>query len=367
MVADNEFKGWAGLDEKACDGKLSFQEFAPKKWDEDDVDVKILYCGICGSDVSSLTGEWGPVKDICPQVCGHEIVGEVVRIGTSPENGLKIGDLVGIGAQSDSCRECEWCREGKENYCATQTITFNYPYNRGPNGKGSISRGGFAKYWRGPSKFAVPLPSGLEPDVAAPMLCGGVTVYSPLARFEVGTKRKRVGVIGVGGLGHMAILFAKAMGAEVTAISRSDAKKEDAFKLGATDYFATGSNLQEAAKDRSRSLDFILCTINPESFPISDYLPLLTPAGVFCIVGIIPTPLQVPAFPLIMHSACVAGSNIGSPKEITEMFKFALKHNIKPWIQKWNFNDINKALPSFRKGDPRYRFVLVNTDNGGKL
>ncbi|OXG74502.1 alcohol dehydrogenase [Cryptococcus neoformans var. grubii Br795] len=367
MVADNEFKGWAGLDEKACDGNLSFQEFAPKKWDEDDVDVKILSCGVCGSDVSSLTGEWGPVKDICPQVCGHEIVGEVVRIGTFPENGLKIGDLVGIGAQSDSCRECEWCKEGKENYCATQTITFNYPYNRGPNGKGSISRGGFAKYWRGPSKFAAPLPSGLEPDVAAPMLCGGVTVYSPLARFEVGTKRKRVGVIGVGGLGHMAILFAKAMGAEVTAISRSDAKKEDAFKLGATDYFAAGSNLQEAVKDRSRSLDFILCTINPESFPISDYLPLLTPAGVFCIVGVIPTPLQVPAFPLIMHSACVAGSNIGSPKEITEMFEFALKHNIKPWIQKWNFNDINKALPSFRKGDPRYRFVLVNTDNGGKL
>lgn len=154
---------------------------------------------------------------------------------------------------------------GKENYCATQTITFNYPYNRGPNGKGSIARGGFAKYWRGPSKFAIPIPSGLEPDVAAPMLCGGVTVYSPLARFEIGTKRKRVGVIGVGGLGHMAILFAKAMGAEVTAISRTDAKREDAFKLGATDYFATGNNLQEAVKAHSRSLDFILCTISKSS------------------------------------------------------------------------------------------------------
>ncbi|KIR29961.1 alcohol dehydrogenase [Cryptococcus deuterogattii LA55] len=367
MVADNEFKGWAGLDEKACDGHMSLQEFAPKKWDEDDVDVKILYCGICGSDVSSLSGEWGPVKDICPQVCGHEIVGEVVRVGSTPENGLKIGDLVGIGAQSDSCRECEWCKEGKENYCATQTITFNYPYNRGPNGKGSIARGGFAKYWRGPSKFAIPIPSGLEPDVAAPMLCGGVTVYSPLARFEIGTKRKRVGVIGVGGLGHMAILFAKAMGAEVTAISRTDAKRKDAFKLGATDYFATGNNLQEAVKAHSRSLDFILCTINPENFPIADYLPLLTPSGIFCIVGVIPTPLQVPPFPLIMNSACIAGSNIGSPKEIAEMFEFAVKHNVKPWIQKWNFDDINKALPSFQEGDPRYRFVLVNVDNGGKL
>ncbi|XAO26409.1 hypothetical protein I312_105246 [Cryptococcus bacillisporus CA1280] len=327
MVADNEFKGWAGLDKKACDGHMSFQEFAPKKWDEERR-LKILYCGICGSDVSSLSGEWGPVKDICPQVCGHEIVGEVMGVGRTPENGLKIGDLVGIGAQSDSCRECEWCKEGKENYCATQTITFNYPYNRGPNGKGSIAR-------------------DLEPDVAAPMLCGGVTVYSPLARFEIGTKRKRVGVIGVGGLGHMAILFAKAMGAEVTAISRTDAKRKDAFKLGATDYFATGNNLQEAVKAHSRSLDFILCTINPENFPIADYLPLLTPAGIFCIVGVIPTPLQ--------------------RKEIAEMFEFAVKHNIKPWIQKWNFDDINKALPSFQKGDPRYRFVLVNLDNGVKL
>ncbi|UOH83974.1 hypothetical protein LQV05_006712 [Cryptococcus neoformans] len=301
---------------------MSFQEFAPKKWDEDD---SRFYCGICGSDVSSLTGEWGPVKDICPQVCGHEIVGEITLVVNA--NGAR-----------------------KENYCATQTITSNYPYNRGPNDKGSISRGGFAKYWRGSSKFAVPLPFGLEPDVAAPMLCGGVTIYSPLA--------------------------------SVTAISRTDAKKEDAFKLGATDYFATGSNLQKAVKDRSRSLDFILCTISKSSSSMDFYPnfilrvspsattvppPSHPPPRVFCIVGVIPTPLQVPAFPLIMHSACVAASNIGSPKEITEMFEFALKHNIKPWIQKWNFDDINKALPSFQKGDPRYRFVLVNTDNGGKL
>ncbi|OWZ29520.1 alcohol dehydrogenase [Cryptococcus neoformans c45] len=194
------------------------------------------------------------------------------------------------------------------------------------------------------------------------MLCGGVTIYSPLRRCH---RCRRSGSYGYP--------FCQTMGAEVTAISRTDAKKEDAFKLGATDYFATGSNLQKAVKDRSRSLDFILCTINPESFPISDYCtsplspPPPPPPRVFCIVGVIPTPLQVPAFPLIMHSACVAASNIGSPKEITEMFEFALKHNIKPWIQKWNFDDINKALPSFQKGDPRYRFVLVNTDNGGKL
>lgn len=149
---------------------------------------------------------------------------------------------------------------GKENYCATQTITSNYPYNRGPNDKGSISRGGFAKYWRGSSKFAVPLPFGLEPDVAAPMLCGGVTIYSPLRRCH---RCRRSGSYGYP--------FCQTMGAEVTAISRTDAKKEDAFKLGATDYFATGSNLQKAVKDRSRSLDFILCTISKSSSSMEFY------------------------------------------------------------------------------------------------
>ncbi|WRT70565.1 uncharacterized protein IL334_007563 [Kwoniella shivajii] len=366
MSTEAVFKGWAGLDDKACQGNLKFQEFEPKKWDEDDVDVKILYCGICGSDASALSGEWGPVDNVCPQICGHEIVGEVTKVGTSPDNGIKVGQLVGIGAQSDSCRECDNCKDHKENFCPKQAITFNSPYGRG-NGKGSISRGGFAKYWRGPSRFAIPLPDGLDPDIAAPLLCGGVTVFTPLERYGAGTKAKNVGVIGVGGLGHMAILLANGMGANVTAISRSDSKKEDAMKLGASNYIAMGDDLKKAFEPHARSLDLIICTSNPSELPVADYLPLLKPEGTFCLVGIVPKPLEISTFPLIMGTAAIAGSNIGNPDAISRMFKFVVEKNIKPWIQKWDMEEINKAMPSFQKGDPRYRFVLVNTDNGGKL
>ncbi|KAK8854970.1 hypothetical protein IAR55_003710 [Kwoniella newhampshirensis] len=360
------FKGWAGLDAKACQGNLDFQSFEPKKWDEDDVDVKILYCGICGSDASALSGEWGPVDGVCPQVCGHEIVGEVVKVGSSPENGLKVGQMVGIGAQCDSCRECVDCKNHEEQCCPKMVITFNSPFARG-NGKGSISRGGFAKYWRGPSRFAVPIPDELDPALAAPLMCGGITVFNPLEHYGAGTKAKNIGIVGVGGLGHMAILFASAMGAKVTAISRSEAKKEDAIKLGATGYIATGDDLQAAFAAHARSFDLIICTSNPPEFPIADYIPLLRPRGVFCFVGIVPKPLEFGLFPLVMSSAHIAGSNIGNPDGIARMLKFVVEKNIKPWIQRWDMDEINKAMPSFVNGDPRYRFVLVNTDNGGKM
>lgn len=164
---------------------------------------------------------------------------------------------------------------GEENLCPNQTMTFNAPYRRG-EGKGSISRGGFAKYWRGPSRFAIPVPEGLDPALAAPMMCGGVTVYSPLARFGAGTTAKKVGVIGVGGLGHFGIMFAKAMGAEVTAISRGDGKKDDAVTMGASKYIATGSDLRENFKGHERSLDLIICTISESPIPPS----LRSPIGI---------------------------------------------------------------------------------------
>lgn len=282
---DYKFEGWAGLTTDACKGQMSFQEFEPKKWDEDDVDVRVQYCGICGSDVSALSGEWGPIDNVVPQVCGHEIVGEVVKLGSKVENGLKIGDIVGIGAQSDSCRECEWCKNGEENFCSKQvsscclchclhnegiltyypdqTITFNAPYNRGDAAAaGSVSRGGFAKYWRGPSRFAIPVPSEMDPASAAPMFCGGITVFSPLVEYGAGTTAKRVGIIGIGGLGHFGVQFASKMGAEVTAISRGENKKQDAMKLGATRYIATGSDVKKGITGHERSLDLIVCTIS---------------------------------------------------------------------------------------------------------
>ncbi|OCF73746.1 hypothetical protein I204_05590 [Kwoniella mangroviensis CBS 8886] len=224
------------------------------------------------------------------------------------------------------------------------------------------------KYWRGPSRFAVPLPEGLDPAAAAPLFCGGVTVYIPLRRYGAGTSAKNVGVIGIGGLGHMAIQIAQAMGAEVTAISRVDAKKSDSIKLGAGKYIATGGqSFADAFKGHERSLNLIICTSNPAEFPVAEYLPLLRPEGIMCFVGIIPKPLEVLTFPLIRSTAAVAGSKIGSPDAIASLLQLAVDKGFRPWVEKWNMDDINRAMPAFKRGEPKYRYVLVNVDNGGKL
>ncbi|KAK9897902.1 putative alcohol dehydrogenase [Cystobasidium minutum MCA 4210] len=361
------FTGWCAVDEKAADGGLVSKPFEPKPWDEDDVEMKVLYCGICGSDYSWLSSEWGPVQP--GTVCGHEVVGVCTKVGSKVENGIQVGDMLGVGAQGDSCRECDNCKAGYENYCKQIVWSFGAPYHRGNAGKqGATAKGGFSKYWRGPSRFAIPIPDGIDPAEAGPLMCGGITVYSPLMHYGAGTTRKKVGVIGVGGLGHMAILFAKAMGAEVTAISRSESKKADAEKLGATGYIATGNDVAAAAEANACSLDLIICTINPEEFKeLGDYLKLLKPYGHIVLVGIVPKPLVLQSFQFIWSGAAVAGSTIGSPQELKEMLEFAAKHKIHPWIQKYNMDDINKALPDFKAGKPRYRFVLVNTDQGGKL
>ncbi|WRT70567.1 uncharacterized protein IL334_007565 [Kwoniella shivajii] len=366
MTTQAVFKGWKGNDEKAVDGNLVFEEFEPKQWDEDDVEMKILYCGICGTDAAALSGNFLPIES--PQICGHEIVGEVVRVGNQVENGVKVGSLVGVGYQSDSCRECTECKSKNEHYCPNQTVTFNSPYHRG-HGKDNQSKGGFAKYWRGPSRFTIPLPEGLSPEVAGPLMCGGVTVFTPLERFGIAdaTEPKNVGVIGVGGLGHMGILFAKAMGANVTAISRSNSKKDDAMKLGVDDYIATGENLKDAFASYNRHFDLVIVTSNPPEFPINDYVSILKPKGAICFVGIVPKPLELGTISLISSNIVVTGSNIGSPEGIARMLKFAAEKKVSPWIQKWNMDDINKAMLEFQKGNPRYRYVLVNTDNGGKL
>lgn len=318
-------------------------------------------------------------------MAGHEIVGEVVRVG-SQSGGLAVGDVVGIGAQTDSCLACEFCdaRElpsslhlslllrvltpppDKEQYCATSTLTFGSPYVRGKSA-GTMCKGGFATTWRGPAHFAIKLPAGLDPAAAAPLFCGGVTVYTPLKRWGAGPG-KRVGVLGIGGLGHMAIQIAKAMGAEVTAISRGNGKEADARKLGASKYIATTSDLASDFAPHARSLDLIISTINPPKVDVGAYLTLLRPEGAFVLVGAVIEPLTFHSFPLITGAVSVGGSNTGSPDEIRELLELVAKHpEAAPWVQKWAFEDINKALPEFNKGAPRYRFVLANTENGAKL
>ncbi|WVW86524.1 hypothetical protein I302_108573 [Kwoniella bestiolae CBS 10118] len=362
--SDRNFEGWAGVDDRATKGGMVLKQFQPKPWDDNDIEVKVLYCGICGSDVHSLSGSWGPLDPSKPNICGHEIVGQVVQVGTKVDTSVKVGDYVGIGAQSDSCRQCEWCLNGEEEVCASITWTMNSPFQHG-NAKaaGFISCGGFANYWRGPAQFAVKVPDGLDLGSVAPMLCGGITVYSPLEQYGAGTRAKRVGVIGIGGLGHYAVLFAKAMGAEVTAISRGTDKMEDAKKLGADKYIA----MSEGIKGHENSVDLIICTINPDTLDVLPYMPLLRPHGTLCLVGIVRNPLSVPCFSLISGNRRVAGSNVGSPAAIGRMLQLVVDKKIESWVQRWSFNDINKALPAFEEGKPRFRFVMVNTENGGKL
>lgn len=220
--------------------------------------MKILYCGICASDLHTASSGWGDMTKMYPQVVGHEIVGEVVRTGSQTEGGIKVGDVVGVGAQCDSCLKCHWCEHGEENYCAKgMTGTYGGIFHR--TSAGSKSFGGYANYWRGPSHFAVPIPAGLDPAAAAPMLCGGVTVYSPLAQYGAGKQAKDVGIVGIGGLGHFAVLFAAAMGANVTAITHSEKKVEDCKKLGASKVIITHGHVDDAVKGHERSLDLIVC------------------------------------------------------------------------------------------------------------
>ncbi|KIR25295.1 hypothetical protein I307_05681 [Cryptococcus deuterogattii 99/473] len=338
ITASSKFGGWAGIDEKAAQGGMKYVEFEPKPWDEDD------YCGICASDTHILSGDWGPLSKEKPTFCGHEVAGKVIKVGSEVKH-LKVGDSV--------CAKTTW----------TLTGFGPTPFLRG-NGKGYEPKGGFVNVWRGPGKFAIPIPDGLDLAAAAPMLCGGITTYSPLERFKAGSERvKKVGVIGVGGLGHFGIMFAKAMGAEVTAISRTDDKKEDAIKLGASHFIA----MNEGTKGHESSLDLILCTINPNKLDVSPYMALLRPFGNLVLLGVVPEPLSIPGANFIYGGKVVSGSGCGSPAEISRMFQLAVDHNLKAWIQKYKFDDINQAIQDFEAGKPRFRFVLVNEENGGKM
>lgn len=223
-LQNSDFQGWCGLDKHSAEGNMVWQQFPhPKKWEETDIDIEISHCGICGSDIHTLRSGWGPT--LYPVCVGHEIVGRAVRVGKDVKKNIHVGDRVGVGAQNSSCLkpECEECSAGLENHCPKSVNTFadKYPNNMG------ISYGGYADYHRAPSHFVFKIPESLPSEEAAPMLCGGITVYSPLRENGCGPGKK-VGIIGVGGLGHFGVLFARALGADrVVGISRRANKRED--------------------------------------------------------------------------------------------------------------------------------------------
>ena len=297
-------------------------------------------------------------------VVGHEIVGTAVQVGKNVKH-VKVGDRVGVGAQARSClqSDCPECGAHHESYCARESINTYGSVYPGDEGK---SYGGYADYNRTNGHFVVRIPDGLPSELAAPMLCGGVTVYSPLKQNGCGPG-KTVGVVGVGGLGHFAVLFAKALGADrVVGISRRGDKREDVLRLGADEYIATGEDEGWEEKN-ARSLDLIVSTVSSAKMPLTGYLKLLKVYGTFIQVGA-PDGGELPpinAFTLIGNGIKVGGSAIGSAStEIPEMLQLAADKKIKPWVQERPLKDANQVVVDMADGKARYRYVLVNENYG---
>ena len=313
-----------------------------------DVHVEILYCGVCHSDLHTARNEWGGT--VYPCVPGHEIVGRVTAVGDHVKK-FKAGDLAGIGCLVDSCRECDNCKEGLEQYCSNGMVgTYN---GMEKDGSGN-TYGGYSKSIVVHEDFVLHISDKLPLEAVAPLLCAGITTYSPLNHWKVG-KGHKVAILGLGGLGHMGVKIASAMGAEVTMLSHSPAKEKDAKKLGAHHFVLTSD--KEQLKKVMGSFDFILDTVSAEH-DYNFYLGMLRTNGVMVCVGAPPTPAQVPAFNLIFGRKSIAGSLIGGIPETQEMLDFCARNNIVSEVEVIAIRDINEAYERMLKGDVRYRFVI---------
>ncbi|HXD55500.1 MAG TPA: NAD(P)-dependent alcohol dehydrogenase [Solirubrobacteraceae bacterium] len=312
-----------------------------------DVLIEIAFCGICHSDIHFTRGEWGEVP--YPAVPGHEIAGVVAAVGADVA-GFAVGDRVGVGCMVNSCRECENCKQGEEQYC----IPGNTQTYGSVDRDGTVTKGGYSTHVVVDQDFVVRIPDGLELDVAAPLLCAGITTYSPLRHWGAGPGT-RVAVVGLGGLGHMAVKLAKAMGAEVTVLSQTLNKKDDGLRLGADGYYATSD--RETFKELRGRFDLIVNTV---SAPLSmgRFLGLLKTNGTMVNVGAPPEPLAVPVFSLLGQRRSFAGSAIGGIRETQEMLDFCAEHGIAAEIERISAAEINDAWERVLRSDVRYRFVI---------
>jgi uncharacterized zinc-type alcohol dehydrogenase-like protein len=313
-----------------------------------DVAIEILFCGICHSDLHSARNEWhGTVYPIVP---GHEIVGKVTEIGSHVKK-YKVGDIVGVGCLVDSCRTCEHCEADLEQFCDNgHTQTFNSPDKH----LGGMTFGGYSEKIVVDENFVLRIPENLDLAATAPLLCAGITTYSPMKHWNVGPG-KRVGVVGIGGLGHMAIKIAKALGAHVVVFTTSVSKTEDAKRLGADEVVLSTDAAQMA--QHTKSLHFILDAVSAQH-DINTYLNLLKVDGAIALVGAPMEPLPVVSFNLIMGRRSFAGSLIGGLAETQEMLDFCSKHNVVSDIELIGVDDVNDAYERLLKGDVRYRFVI---------
>ncbi|MFF5380196.1 NAD(P)-dependent alcohol dehydrogenase [Pedobacter suwonensis] len=313
-----------------------------------DVQFEILFCGVCHSDLHQIRNDW--FEGIFPMVPGHEIVGRVVKVGDHVKK-FKVGDLAGTGCMVDSCQVCENCKQDLEQYCLEgNTQTYN---NLARDGK-TPTYGGYSDTIVVREEFVLHVSDKLNLAAVAPLLCAGITTYSPLKHWKVG-KGHKLAVLGLGGLGHMAVKFGVAFGAEVTVLSTSPKKEEDAKKLGAHHFVVTTD--AEQVKAARGTFDFILDTVSAEH-DFNMYLSLLSTNGVHICVGVPPKPAEIAAFSLIGGRKSLAGSSIGGIAETQEMLDFCAEHNIVSEIEIIDMKDIHHAYERMEKGDVRYRFVI---------
>lgn len=331
-----KFNGWAAHGPGKPLERFSFD---PGPLGAEEVEVAVEHCGVCHSDLSAVENEWGNSQ--YPFVPGHEAVGRVVALGEQAK-GLKIGQRVGIGWTAQSCMYCHDCLSGDQHLCAQAVPTiFGH-------------QGGFADRMRAHWAWAIPLPEGIDMASTGPLLCGGVTVFAPLATYEVKSSG-HVGIVGIGGLGHMGIKFARAWGCEVTAFTSSESKNAEARGFGA--HRVISSRDSQSIASATRSLDMLIVTVNA-SLDWPAMLQTLKPRGRMHVVGAVQEPMGIPAFSLIFGQKNVSGSPTGSPTMIATMLEFAARHKVVPQVEYFPMSRVNEALAHLKAGKARYRIVL---------
>ena len=320
-------------------GKLQPFEYQLTPIKPNETELRVEFCGICYSDLSMLNNDWGMTQ--FPFVPGHEVIGIVEKLGPQAK-GLEMGQRVGVGWHAGSCMTCEWCLSGDHNLCAA--------------GQGTIvgRHGGFADRIRVDATWAIPLPEGIDPESAGPLFCGGITVFNPIVQFGI-KPTDRVGVVGIGGLGHMALRFLAAWGCEVSAFSSSPAKEAEAKSFGASHF--VNSRDPQALQKVANSFDFIISTVNA-SLDWNAYVAALRPKGRLHLAGAVPEPAALEVFPLIGGQKSVSGSPVGSPANIARMLDFAARHHIAPTTETFPMQEVNAAIAKLKTGKARYRLVL---------
>ena len=341
MSNENVIRAWAV---KEAGGKLERYDFDAGELGADDVEIKVEYCGVCHSDLSMMNNEWG--MSSYPLVPGHEAVGEIIRMGSAVK-GLKVGQKVGIGWTSESCQHCNPCIGGHGNYCPE-----NVPTIAG-NGR---HQGGFADKMRAQWQWVIPLPGGIDMSKAGPLLCGGITVFEPLLQHNINASHK-VGVIGIGGLGHMAIDFFNKWSCEVIAFSSTPDKYDEIRAMGAHNILNSRDPEEFAAA--AGTFDLIVSTVSVK-LDWNAYLRLLKPQGKLHIVGATLDPMDINAFALIAGERGVAGSATGSPVQLRTMIEFAARKGVLPITENFNMSEVNEAMEHLEAGKARYRIVLKN-------